>query len=84
MNIYRIKVKDLGVYEYGKYRKFIVIGKSINDMLENLYNELFPDKEEIPYYLRSSNFEITCLGEFIPSEKVKLDNILCSDYINED
>ena len=84
MKIYKIVVKDLGIYEYGKYRKFIVIGNSINDMLENLYKELFPNGTNIPYYLRSSNFEITCLGEFIRDEKVKLDKILCSDYINED
>lgn len=83
MKIYNIRVKDYGFY--GCYTQFIVIGNSINDMLENLYKELFPDKEQIPYYLRSSNFEITYLGEFIPDEKVKckLKKILCSNYLNE-
>ena len=55
-------------------------------MLENLYQELFPDKENIPYYLRSSNFEITYLGEFFPDEKVKdkLNKIICYKYLKED
>lgn len=84
MKIYKIEVKDYG--RYGCYTEFIVIGNSINDMLENLYKELFPKKDNIPYYLRSSNFDITYLGEFIPDEKVKgkLNKILCSNYIGED
>lgn len=83
MKIYSIIVKDHDFY--GCYTKFIVIGNSINDMLENLYKELFPEKTDIPYYLRSSNFDITCLGEFIPDAKVKkLNKILCSQYIPED
>ena len=84
MKIYKIRVKDLGSYEYGKYKAFVVIGNSINDMLENLYNWLYPDKTPIAYYLRSSNFEITCLGELILDDKIKkLDKIICSDFIEE-
>lgn len=81
MKIYKIKVKDHNWY--GCYTEFIVIGNSINDMLENLYKELFSEETNIPYYLRSSNFDITYLGEFTPDEKVKnkLDNIICSQYL---
>lgn len=84
MKIYKIRVKDHGWYGY--YSEFVVLGNSINDMLENLYQELFPDKEDIPYYLRSSNFEIICLGEFSPDEKIKckLNKIICSNYLRED
>ena len=83
MKLYKIIVKDHDFYDC--YTKFIVLGKAINDMLENLYEELFPEKTNIPYYLRSSNFEITYLGEFTPDEKVnKLNNILCSNYLSED
>ena len=37
MKIYKIKVKDHGWY--GCYTEFVVLGNSINDMLENLYNQ---------------------------------------------
>ena len=82
MKIYSINVKD---YDYNnkEYSKFIVLGESINDMLENLYKELFPDKEDIPYYLRSSNFTILCLGIFEPVENLKInEKILCKRYEN--
>ena len=79
MRLYHINVKD---YKNFDYSEFIVIGESINNMLENLYTELCPDKEVIPYYLRSSNFDITCLGEFTPNEKVTK-KILCSRYEND-
>jgi hypothetical protein len=84
MNIYSIKVKDYNEnFENNQYSRFIVLGETINDMLENLYKELCPEKEDIPYYLRSSNFTITCLGDFTPNEKIKIENkILCSRYEN--
>ena len=84
MRIYSVNVKDHKWY--GCYTKFIVLGETINDMLENLYKELFPDGEDIPYYLRSSNFEIICLGEFVPDEKIKskLNKVICSNYLRED
>lgn len=82
MNIYKIKVKDID-NPYGKYLEFVVIGKSINDMLENLYSELIPARDEIPYYLRSSNFEITNLGEFIPRVNLE-DKVIIKYYISED
>lgn len=87
MKIYQIIVKDHDWY--GCYTKFIVLGNSINDMLENLYSEIIKEEDgikSIPYYLRSSNFDITYLGEFIPDEKIKgkLNKILCSNYLNED
>lgn len=81
MKIYKILVKD---YDWNCYTEFIVVGNSINDMLENLYTELFPEKIDIPYYLRSSNFDITCLGEFIPDKSLRLNKILCKQYIFED
>ena len=81
MNIYKVKVKDTECF-YDVYTGFIVVGNSINDMLENLYKELFPNKQNIPYYLRSSNFEIKNLGEFIPNDKVKESKVLMRNYIN--
>jgi len=80
MKIYKINVKD---YNNLEYSQFIVVGESINDMLENLYKELFPDKDNIPYYLRSSNFNIICLGTFEPTDNLKLtEKILCKRYEN--
>jgi hypothetical protein len=79
MKIYSIKVKDLDTFSSEcQYSKFIVLGETINDMLENLYKELYQG-EDIPYYLRSSNFIITCLGDFIPNEKFKEDKILSAE-----
>lgn len=72
MNIYKIKVKDWEESrEDNPFTDFIVIGETISDMLENLYKELSPEHHIIPYYLRSSNFIITLLGEFTPDEKNK-------------
>lgn len=85
MNIYSIDVKNYNGCnpEYKEHSKFIVLGDTINDMLENLYKELFPNKEDIPYYLRSSNFVIICLGVFIPNKDYNLrEKILCKRYEN--
>lgn len=83
MKIYSIDVKEHS--RHGYYSRFIVLGETINDMLENLYKELCSEEESIPYYLRSSNFIITCLGDFIPNDKIKIkEKILCSDYISWD
>ena len=68
MNIYKVEV--INWYEADEdspYTNFIVIGETIDDMLENLYNEI-TDGIQIPYYLRSSNFKITHIGDFIPNE----------------
>lgn len=82
MKIYKINVKDYNGDNL-EYSQFIVIGESINDMIENLYKELFPDKDDIPYYLRSSNFNIICLGNFEPTDNLKLtEKILCKRYEN--
>lgn len=80
MNLYNIRVKNFDQMN-SNYSQFIVIGNSINDMLENLYNEI-TDGKLIPYYLRSSNFEITCLGEFTPDKTIKMDRVLCARYEN--
>lgn len=82
MKIYSIDVKDYN-YNESNYSRFIVLGETIHDMLENLYKELCPEEESIPYYLRSSNFIITCLGDFTPNDKIKIENkILCKRYEN--
>ena len=82
LKIYSIDVKDYDECN-NEYSKLIVLGESINNMLENLYKELCPEKENIPYYLRSSNFIITCLGDFIPDSKYKVINkVLCRRYEN--
>lgn len=78
MKLYSINIKD---YSYDNYSSFVVVGESINNMLENLYTQLFPDKEDIPYYLRSSNFDITYLGEFIPDKPLK-EKIIARSYYN--
>lgn len=80
MKIYNINVKD---FNNNQYSQFIVLGETINDMLENLYKELIPEQKQIPYYLRSSNFIITCLGDITLNEKIKIKNkVLCKRYEN--
>lgn len=79
MNVYKINVKEREYFDV--YTEFVVIGESINDMLENLYKWLVPDGYKIPYYLRSSNFTITNLGEITPKTN---DKIISYNYISGD
>ena len=76
MNIYKVEVIDWDEAEDDfAYTNFIVIGENINDMLENLYNEI-TDGVQIPYYLRSSKFKITHIGEFIPNKNFDKSKVL--------
>lgn len=56
--------KDIPSYNY--YNNFIIIGDTIPDVLESLYQYINHRNEEtdmIPFYLRSTNLRIINIGE---------------------
>lgn len=74
MRLFRIMVKD---YDYDCYKGFIIIAENIPQALEYMYESICEDTYEgkkyfkdIPYYLRSSNLEIVCLGNFEQTTKI--------------
>ena len=87
MNLYRISVKN-NEFNYDCYDGFIVVGSSISDALETVYQHVCEDEEDgktyykdIPYYLRSSNLTIENVGEIKLDKNIK-DKILMIDYSN--
>lgn len=83
MNLYSLKVRNA---DYEQYSEFLITAKSIPDALEYMY-EYTCIKDEgyepvIPYYLRSSNLEIKCIGTYTPNENWNGDHILMYSYIN--
>lgn len=76
MNLYKFTVNTDG---YEVYNGFMIAAKTIPDALEAMYEYVCKDKDWIPYYLRSSNITIKCLGTFEPEEKY-FSKVLMSDY----
>lgn len=80
MNLYKLTVNTDG---YEVYSGFIVAAKSIPEALEAMYEYTCKAKDYIPYYLRSSNIKIDCLGSFEPNERYTHDRkVLMSEYTN--
>lgn len=76
MNLYRFHVNTEG---YEVYNGFIIAAKTIPEALEAMYEYTCKGKDYIPYYLRSSNITIKCLGTFEPTETYER-KVLMSDY----
>lgn len=76
MNLYKFTVNTDG---YGVYNGFIIAAKTIPDALEAMYEYTCKGRDWIPYYLRSSNITIKCLGKFEP-EETYFSKVLMSDY----
>lgn len=76
MNLYKLTVNTDG---YEVYNGFIIAAKTIPDALEAMYEYTCKGKDWIPYYLRSSNINIKCLGKFEP-EETYFSKVLMSDY----
>ena len=79
MNLYKITAKTYG---YEEYNGFVITANSIPEALEAMYERTCPDKDWIPYNLRSSNLAIENLGEFTPNEK-HANNIIMTNYVND-
>ena len=74
MKLFKITVKD---YDYDCYDGFVIVAENIPQALEYMYEYVCKDTDEgktyfkdIPYYLRSSNLEIVCLGNFEQTTKM--------------
>ena len=78
MNLYKFTVNTYG---YDVYDGFIIAAPTIPSALETMYEYTCKDKEWIPYYLRSSNIKIECLGKFEPGEGYR-SKVLMASYIN--
>jgi hypothetical protein len=85
MKLFKITVKD---YDYDCYDGFVIVAENIPQALEHMYEyvcaDIYQGKayfKDIPYYLRSSNLEIVCLGNF--EQTIKLDsNIIMTSFNN--
>ena len=81
MNLYKFKV-NTDAHAYEVYTGFMIAANSIPEALETMYEYTCKKKDWIPYYLRSSNITIQCLGKFEPEEKLYKATVLMTDYIN--
>ena len=80
MNLYSFRINTDG---YEVYTGFIVAAKSITEALEAMYEYTCKEKDYIPYYLRSSNISIECLGNFEPKERYNCNRkVLMANYVN--
>ena len=85
MKLFKITVKN---YSYDCFKGFVIFAESIPQALEYMYEYICKDVDngkqyfkDIPYYLRSSNLEITCLGNF--EQTIRLDsNIIMTSFCN--
>jgi hypothetical protein len=78
MNLYKFTVNTDG---YEVYNGFVIAAYTIPMALETMYEYTCKKKDYIPYYLRSSNIKIECLGKFEPEEKYDA-KVLMADYTN--
>jgi len=82
MKLFKITVKD---YDYDCYKGFVIVAENIPTALEYMYeyvcDDIYEGKhyfKDIPYYLRSSNLEIICLGNFEQTTKIDSHIIMVS------
>lgn len=78
MNLYKLQVNTDG---YEVYTGFIIAAYTIPMALEAMYVYVCPEKDYIPYYLRSSNIKIECLGKFEPEEDYNA-KVLMTNYVS--
>jgi hypothetical protein len=78
MNLYKLQVNTDG---YEVYTGFMIAADSIPEALEAMYEYTCKERDYIPYYLRSSNIKINCLGTFVPEETYKY-KVLMAEYAN--
>lgn len=62
MKLFKLRPKNHDGYAYDYYEDFLIAANSIPEALELMYQKISPDKQNIPYYLRSSNIKIEQLG----------------------
>jgi hypothetical protein len=82
LKLFKLKPHNHDGYSYGYYNEFVIAANSIPEALEVMYKQVSPEKDVIPYYLRSSNIKIETLG-IIELEKGVLP-LIAYDYYSGD
>ena len=62
LKMFKLTPKNHEGFGYGYYNSFVISAESIPDALEVMYKHVSPEKDIIPYYLRSSNITIEHIG----------------------
>lgn len=62
LKMFKLTPKNHEGFSYGYYNSFVISAESIPDALEVMYKHVSPEKDIIPYYLRSSNITIEHIG----------------------
>lgn len=62
LKLFKLSPKNHEGYNYDYYSSFVIAAESIPDALEMMYKHVSPEKDPIPYYLRSSNIAIEQIG----------------------
>ena len=62
LKVFKLVPKNHEGYSYGYYELFVIAAESIPDALEIMYKHVSPEKDPVPYYLRSSNIAIEHIG----------------------
>jgi hypothetical protein len=82
LKLFKLIPKNHEGYHYDYYNSFVIAAESIPDALEVMYKHISPEKEPIPYYLRSSNMTIEQIGTV---ELVKRGSqVIAYDYYSGD
>lgn len=82
LKLFKLVPKNHEGYSYDYYNSFVIAAESIPDALEIMYKHISPDKDPIPYYLRSSNITIEQIGTV---ELIKKGSqIIAYDYYSGD
>lgn len=82
LKVFKLTPKNHEGYSYGYYNSFVIAAESIPDALEIMYQHVSPDKDPIPYYLRSSNIAIEHIGNIELFKKGS--QIIAYDYYSGD
>ena len=82
LKLFKLIPKNHEGYSYDYYSSFVIAAESIPDALEVMYKHISPEKDPIPYYLRSSNLGIEQIGTV---ELIKRGSqIIAYDYYSGD
>ena len=82
LKLFKLLPKNHEGYSYDYYNSFVIAAESIPDALEVMYKHVSPDKDPIPYYLRSSNISIEHIGNVELFKKGS--QVIACDYYSGD
>ena len=82
LKLFKLLPKNHEGYRYDYYNSFVIAAEYIPDALEVMYKHISPEKDSIPYYLRSSNITIEHIGNIELFKKGS--QIIAYDYYSGD